>query len=151
MALGVAMPDTQSITVGLTEISQHYWMDCHEMLYRHSWSPEDEAYWLDLAARLFTCTPMRLTFPVVSEVSLHMLDGLEWMEDGAGGGKGHHHVLSTLYDHHCSSTFLLQSNPAGQEPAPVNLRPPLGSLSFYFYGLNADDSFFAVSSFQLSF
>lgn len=36
-----------------------FWMDCHKMLYKHSWYPEDKSYFDDLLTFLGT---MSLTF-----------------------------------------------------------------------------------------
>ncbi len=46
-----------------------YSMDCHEILYRLSWSPEDDSYQFLWSPECFSSTTMTLTFVVFSETS----------------------------------------------------------------------------------
>ncbi len=46
----------------------NYWMDWHEILYRNSWSPEDEANWLKWSTDCSFSVTMRLTFLFLSDL-----------------------------------------------------------------------------------
>ncbi len=47
-----------------------YWMDQDDILYRYSWSTEDESHWLWWSSDFPSSATMRLTFVVLSEMSL---------------------------------------------------------------------------------
>ncbi len=51
----------------------NYWMDCHEILYRHWCCPEDETF--GGSSDLSSSATTRLTFAVLSEMSQQLLDG----------------------------------------------------------------------------
>lgn len=57
----------------LSEIFQQRLGGCHEMLYRHAWSPEDESYSLWWSPDFISAT-LRLTFVVQGEISQQLLD-----------------------------------------------------------------------------
>ncbi len=83
MALWIAMLVGLSVWSRLKYLN-NYRMDCHEILYRHSWSPENKFHWLWQASYLSTLlfsssTTMRLTFLVFNEISQQLLNGLPWI------------------------------------------------------------------------
>ncbi len=50
------------------------WTDCDEMLYRHSWCPDDKSYWLWWSSDFSSRATMRLTFVVLSEIPQQWMD-----------------------------------------------------------------------------
>ncbi len=63
-----------------------YRMDCREILYRRSWSPEDESYWLWWSLfHISSSASIRLTFLVQTEISWQLLGGLSWNFPRASG------------------------------------------------------------------
>ena len=59
----------------------NYLMDCCEILYRYSWSSQDEPYWLWWSSDFYSSATIRLTFVIQSEISWQVLDGLLWNLD----------------------------------------------------------------------
>ncbi len=56
----------------------NYWSDCIQFLCRHSWSPEDEVYWLWWSPDFSSGVTMRLTFLVFGEMPRQLSDGSPW-------------------------------------------------------------------------
>ncbi len=54
------------------------WMDCHEILCRHSRSAEDYSYRRWWSPDFYSSAAMRLIFVVLNEMSWQLLDGLRW-------------------------------------------------------------------------